>query len=159
MRQHLQQGFPTELMAVAAAERCWSTSFLVDWVAPDTLRLCHIEGKGRGLRSTRDIRRGETLMLQRPRAFASADVEEGQLVTSLDYEKRMVSDTSKVKMISQVTFAASLDMPLARVLSHLDDGSGARREVVDFAEFLHRLSPVVCRCCSNSPSLFPDGSG
>ena len=40
-------------------------------------------------------------MLQRPRAFASADVEGGQLVTSLDYEKRMVSDTSKVKMISQ----------------------------------------------------------
>ena len=38
MRQHLQQGFPTELMAAAAAERCWSTLFLVDWVAPDTLR-------------------------------------------------------------------------------------------------------------------------
>ena len=89
--EHLRLNYPTEVMAASSANGLWKGKLLVEWVS-EAIVIERIEGKGRGVRTLRPIDFGETLIVQRPRARVTADVEkDGVLLTSMN------TDSGKVR--------------------------------------------------------------
>lgn len=148
-------GYPTELMHAIAQGDVVSGGIVGEWVAEDRIGTALIEGKGRGVQALRQIGFGELLMIERPRGSVSAGTASKELLTSINSSSRALDDASQVKLKSQLTSAASVDVPLARTLAMLDDGTGKSNALMPLGDFLNQLNAAVLPLLLQRPQFFP----
>ena len=124
-----------------------------DWIAPCTLEIANLGAKGRGVRATRDIRRGEVLLVQRARISASCAAD-GALTT--DLRSRSAEDAPSVQLRAAAVHATASDGLLGRVLGLLYDGSGtAARSLPAWDDLLHVLGGYALPLLRQHPEYLP----
>ena len=60
-----------------------------------------------------------------------------------------------MKLASQLTSSAGIDQLLAKVLSHMEDGSGMERPIVSMSSLLDQLQPSVLPLLPQQADFFP----
>ena len=116
-----------------------SYDLVSDFLQPETIEHVYIEGKGRGIKATRDIKKGELLLVDHPIVCEGVDINETKTFTrSFNFNTRLAYGVGDVNLATKLLTLVNYDGILAKKLLCLETretGSGESLPLLDLNSF------------------------